>query len=179
MDDDLAAFLAPLTAFATEDTAWGPLRLRVTDYLTREQPPLPRVTSSRAVLIDGEHVLVVRDPGGRHVMPGGRLEAGESPEDALRREVLEETGRTIARSHQIGFRHFRHLTPKPDGWSYPYPHFLQVVYACAPGDHRPKLMEPEEYVLGAEFLPIAEARRLDLDAGQPGFLDAAVATLSS
>ena len=36
-------------------------------------------------------------------------------------------------------------------------------------------MEPDEYVLGAEFVPIVEAKRLDLDAGQPGFLDAAVA----
>ena len=52
-------------------------------------------------------------------MPGGRLEAGESPEDALRREVAEETGWTISRLRRIGFRHFRHLTPKPDDWTYP------------------------------------------------------------
>ena len=40
-------------------------------------------------------------------------------------------------------------------------------------------MEPDAFVLGSEFLPIAEARRLDLDAGQPGFLDAAVDALST
>lgn len=175
----MAAFLAPRASFAEETVDWGKHQLHVKDYLAERQPPLPFVTSSRAVLIDGDDVLVVRDPGGQHVMPGGRLEAGESLEDALRREVIEETGWTIARLRQIGFRHFRHLTPKPDGWTYPYPHFLQVVYACAPGEYRPQLMEPDEYVLGSEFLPIAEARRLDLDAGQPGFLDAAVAALST
>ena len=63
--------------------------------------------------------------------------------------------------------------------SYPYPDFLQVVYACTPGEHFPELIEPDEYVLGAEFVPIAEAKQLELDAGQTGFLDAAVAGLSS
>ncbi len=136
------------------------------------------MTSSKAVLVDGEDVLVVRDPGGNHVVPGGRLEAGESTEDALRRELLEETGWTIARLQLIGFRHFHHLTPEAPGWAYPYPDFIQVVYACAPGEYRPEAMEIDEYVLGAEFVPIVEARRLYLDAGQPGFLDAAVTALS-
>ena len=78
MDDDLAAFLDPLTFCAREEAVWGPHRLCLTYYLAEEQPPLPCVTSSRAVLVDGDDVLVVRDPGGSHVMPGGRLEAGES-----------------------------------------------------------------------------------------------------
>ena len=179
VDDDLASFLAPLPSFAKEAANWGRHRFDLTDYLAEEQPPLRYVTSSRAVLIDGDDVLVVRDPGGNHVMPGGRLEAGESPEDALRRELLEETGWTIARLQRIGFRHFHHLTPEPPGWTYPYPNFIQVVYACAPGEYRPERMEPDEFVLGAEFVPIVEAKRLDLDAGQPGFLDAAVAALST
>ena len=178
MDDDLAAFLAPLPSLATDAVIWAPHRFHLTDYLAEEQPPLPYVTSSRAVLVDGDDVLIVHAPDGNHVMPGGKLEAGESPEDALRRELLEETGWTIARLQLIGFRHFHHLTPKPPGWTYPHPDFLQVVYACVPGEYRPERMEPDEYVLGTKFLPIAEARRLDLDAGQPGFLDAAVAALS-
>ena len=115
---------------------WAPHRFHLTYYLAEQQPPLPYVASSRAVLVDGDDVLVVRGPGGNHVMPGGRLEAGESTEDALRRELLEETGWTIARLQLIGFRHFHHLTPEPPGWTYPYPDFLQVVYACAPGEYR-------------------------------------------
>ena len=35
-------------------------------------------------------------------LPGGKLEEGESYEDALHREVLEETGYKIKTSHRTG-----------------------------------------------------------------------------
>ena len=55
--------------------------------------PLPAVA---AVLIQSGRVLLIRrgvDPGaGLWALPSGFMEQGESPEDALCREVLEETG---------------------------------------------------------------------------------------
>lgn len=58
-------------------------------------PPVLRVVA--AVLVDGPHVLVGRRraglrEGGRWEFPGGKIEPGESPRDALRREILEELG---------------------------------------------------------------------------------------
>ena len=38
----------------------------------------------------------------------------------------------------------------------------------------PELREVDGYELGAEFVPVDEARRLDLNAGQHVFLDAAL-----
>ena len=47
------------------------------------------------VIIDGGRVLLAHWSEGGHsgwTLPGGGLEPGEHPEDAARREILEETG---------------------------------------------------------------------------------------
>ena len=45
-----------------------------------------------AVVIREDRVLLVHGKGGVYVMPGGGVEAGELPSDAVARELLEETG---------------------------------------------------------------------------------------
>lgn len=52
------------------------------------------------VIRDGGKFLVARRPEGVHLagaweFPGGKQRQGESPEEALRREILEETGLTF------------------------------------------------------------------------------------
>ena len=74
MNDDLAAFLAPLTAFAEEIHTWPADTMRLACYLTDRTPPPRYVTSARVVVTDGDRVLVVQDPTTKHIMPGGRLE---------------------------------------------------------------------------------------------------------
>ena len=44
---------------------------------------------------DGGHVVFVKHPERGWEIPGGHLKANESPEDALIREVMEETGLEI------------------------------------------------------------------------------------
>jgi len=54
-----------------------------------------RVAAYAVITDDEGRVLLARWTEGRRVawtMPGGGLEAGEDPEDAVRREVREETG---------------------------------------------------------------------------------------
>ncbi|MHB2265755.1 NUDIX hydrolase [Aliihoeflea sp. PC F10.4] len=53
--------------------------------------------ASLAVIRDGRFLLVRRGRGmarGQYAFPGGRLEAGETPQNAARRELFEETGLT-------------------------------------------------------------------------------------
>lgn len=37
-------------------------------------------------------------------------------EDTVRREVLEETGWTMQALHPLGFLHFHHRAPRPEGY---------------------------------------------------------------
>src|ERR1044071_5320209 len=127
---DISQILAPLRLQADEQAEWPPSRLRVRTYQTTRLPPLDLVSSVRALVRQGDQILVVRDPVSVHILPGGRREPGETLMQTLEREVLEETGWTIQSPRLIGLAHFQHLTPRPEDYRYPYPDFLHLVYAA-------------------------------------------------
>jgi ADP-ribose pyrophosphatase YjhB (NUDIX family) len=171
----LAEFLSVHVVQAAEDYRWGELRLHVTSYLCRDLPPPELITSARAVVLAADGVLVVRDPTGVHILPGGRCQAGETLEQTARREVLEETGWVIDPPRLLGIKYFRHRSPKPAGYRYLYPDFFQVVYGAQAHRFDPGGRETDGYELGAGFQPIAEVQRLPLYPSERLFLAAALA----
>ncbi len=54
-------------------------------------PELFRV-STKAVIVKGDRVLLLRTSAGNWDLPGGRLEPNEDVETSLKRELLEELG---------------------------------------------------------------------------------------
>jgi 8-oxo-dGTP pyrophosphatase MutT (NUDIX family) len=173
MDDVLSKLLAHHVARSEESIEWGDMPLRVSSYLTPMLPPLQYVTSVRAVVINHDSVLVLHDGRNHHVLPGGRIESGESVEATLHREVLEETGYALGNTKVLGFMHFRHLGPKPEGYGYPYPDFLQLVYMAEPREHFPNRMAEDVYVKWSGIVPMKEVVSLALDEGERMFLMAA------
>lgn len=72
-----------------------------------------RIRTARCLLTDGaHHLLVVHAGGGRERrprwgLPGGHLDPGEQPEDALRRELVEELHLEVTELEEVGDWSFR------------------------------------------------------------------------
>ena len=94
------------------------------------------LTVSAVVEDNGRYLLVEEHAMGQVVLnqPGGHIEAGESPEAAVIREVLEETGCHVACSELVGVYLWIHPQTRQQ--------FLRIVFV-------------------AEFLGCDETRTLD------------------
>lgn len=88
----------------------------------------PIVIVAAAALLNGEGaVLIAKRPKGRPLaglweFPGGKVEAGEEPEEALIRELNEELGIEIAKGDLTPLIFASH--------AYPDFHLLMPVYLC-------------------------------------------------
>lgn len=61
---------------------------------------------------DGQQIILVQAPNGSYFLPGGEIEAGETKEAAIDREMLEELGVEVVIGRYLGqaneFFHSRH-----------------------------------------------------------------------
>jgi 8-oxo-dGTP diphosphatase len=69
---------------------WGQQPVRLTASRCLVLPDNAPVTSVHIVAFQADRILVVRDRKGQFGFPGGRLEIGETLEEAMHREVYEE-----------------------------------------------------------------------------------------
>lgn len=172
MNDEVKSFLAKYEPVSVETAVWEGIPLEIKFYLADEQPPLPLVTSVRAIVLREDKVVVVKDgEDSYHVFPGGRREAGETVMDTLERELLEETGWSIANPRYFGFAHFHHTAPKVPDYPYPYPDFFQLCFTAEADKHFPDKQILEKYVLESFLATIPEAKQLNIDGSQKALLD--------
>jgi len=98
----------------------------------------PRISPAMMVLIrDGERILLARhvqSPTGRFSALAGFLETGESIEEAIHREVMEEVGLRVKNLRYFGSQ------------SWPFPHSLMIAFTAdyAGGEIAPDASEIAE-----------------------------------
>lgn len=107
-----------------------------------ELPPLPTVLVSAVALVDADgRVLIARRPPGKSMaglweFPGGKVQAGETPEAALVRELREELGIDTAGSCLAPFTFASHR--------YERFHLLMPLYLCRRWQGTPTPKEGQE-----------------------------------
>jgi 8-oxo-dGTP pyrophosphatase MutT (NUDIX family) len=182
----IARYFAGREAVGETQVVWGggTVPLRIAGYFTDELPPLEHISSVRCIVFKDDAVLVVREgeQGERaHVLPGGRREPGETLGETLERELLEETGWTVAAPRQIGVVWLHHLGPRPLGarpdspqvrW---YPDFLWVIYTAEAVAAQPEALLPGNPEGVAGFVPLAKVDALPIGGESRVFLERALA----
>ncbi|MCT4556859.1 MAG: NUDIX hydrolase [Pelagimonas sp.] len=113
-----------------------------------------------AILARGDRLLLTHqaEPTPEFQLPGGGIDPGEGPLQALHREVYEETGWRITRPRRLGaFRRFTYM-PEYDLWA----EKLCIIYVALPTR---RMGPPTEYGHIAVWMSPAEAMQ---ELGNPG-----------
>ncbi len=171
--DEFLKFYSPVSVEAQTWLA-GEIELTVSSYITGDEPPSQLVSSVRALVFRDKSILLMQNLDGYHIHPGGRVEAGESHLDALRREIVEEAGVEISGVRPLGFMHLRHETSNPPNFPYLYPDLFWPIFQAEYNRDSELTLEPDDYELSSEFVPLDDLDRSILTAAELAYLDYAI-----
>ena len=109
------------------------------------------LTVAAVIERDDQFLLVEEYAMGRRVMtqPGGHIEADESPEEAVVREVFEESGVTVECRDMIGVYLWIHPQTRQQ--------FLRIVFAAQYLDHDENA-ELDNGMLGARWMTLDDIK---------------------
>ena len=122
-------------------------------------------TGAYAILPLGDELLLTHQdaPEPEVQLPGGGVDPGESPVQALIREVYEETGWRIARTRRLGaYRRFTYM-PEYDLWA----EKLCLIYMASPVRRYGPPLEPGHTAL---WMGVDEALQFLANSGDRDFV---------
>jgi 8-oxo-dGTP diphosphatase len=104
------------------------------------------LVAAAAIVNDDNEVLLAQRPKGKRLagmweFPGGKVEADESPEEALARELHEELGITVATRDMESFWFLSHDYHKEFGF-----HLLMPVYLVRTWKGTPQALEHDQII---------------------------------
>jgi 8-oxo-dGTP pyrophosphatase MutT (NUDIX family) len=145
-------------------------------------PPRRQRIAAYALLTRDDEVLLTRMSSrtrieGRWTLPGGGIDHGEDPRDALRREVYEETGLRAEPGRVIDVHASHFVGARSDGLVEDY-HGIHLIFEATLDEHsrdvEPHVIEVDGSTERAEWMPISRARDLDLLSAARHALDLVV-----
>jgi 8-oxo-dGTP pyrophosphatase MutT (NUDIX family) len=154
-----AASIAHLTPVSDREGRYIHVPVRARTYVADIEWPEVIVSSVRAVVFRRRAVVVVRHwDGHRHIIPGGRREPGETIEQAVRREVLEESGWHVGALKPRGFEHLEFLRERPPDFAYPSG-FINPIYVAEGVSFDRSARDLTQAEAGSSLVSIAWAQR--------------------
>lgn len=141
------------------------------DATPRRYPPCP-LLGVGAVIFDGDRVLLIergQEPlKGWWTLPGGLVETGERLDQALRREVLEETGLMVEPLTVAAI--FERIMPDAEGRT--EFHYVIIDYLCRPAGGS---LAWGSDVTDARWVAPGEIPRMKIAPGTPPVIEKALA----
>lgn len=126
--------------------------------------PYPEVTVGATILNSDDRVFLCKSHkwSNQYVIPGGHIELGETMEEALKREVFEETGLSVHDIRMIGINEsINHIT------FHEKKHFIFINFLCRADHTNVQLNDESESYVWAD---LNEIEKYDLHKFTKNFL---------
>ena len=165
--DVASSALAPFTAralglpVAEPPVSVRPVEARPVESAADGRPPKVQRVGAYALVPAGGRLLLTRYAGsGRWSLPGGGIDHGEQPIDAVHREVHEETGLRLADARLTAVDSIHFTGHAPDGALEDF-HAVRIVYrGSVPIDAEPAVVEVDGSTDAVQWWPADELPRL-------------------